>query len=213
MVVLQHGAVGVMRGVDGVAGFGHQVHVLPARRVAHFSHSVVSVGPSRTRALVPLTSAMVPRRIRFCSKRRRSDRLAFMQCMLPKSACGCTRGRIDKRDSNLGSRRLIQYFSEDVISENSNNLFISHPVAYGCSAVAPGCMGFRKRCAYYTDRPQRRALCLILMVNVIPGTRPRHTRGACNGGLYGKPEGCVMCDRPAGGCGDSSGTPTTTASY
>ncbi|MNM86850.1 hypothetical protein D3C81_990150 [compost metagenome] len=74
-----------------------QVRVLPARRVAHFSHSVVSVGPSRTRALAPLTSAMVPRRIRFCSKRRRSDRSAFMQCMLPKSACGCTRGRVDKR--------------------------------------------------------------------------------------------------------------------
>ena len=74
-----------------------QVRVLPARRVAHFSHSVVSVGPSRTRALAPLTSAMVPRRIRFCSKRRRSDRSAFMQCMLPKSACGCTRGWVDKR--------------------------------------------------------------------------------------------------------------------
>src|SRR5471032_2582316 len=69
-----------------------QVRVLPARGVAHFSHSVVRFGPSWTRALAPSISAMVPRRIRFCSKRRMSDRSAFMHGMLPKTACGCTRG-------------------------------------------------------------------------------------------------------------------------
>ena len=55
-----------------------QMRVLPARGVAHFSHSLVSIGPSRTRALASLTSEMVSRRISFCSKGRRSDRSAFM---------------------------------------------------------------------------------------------------------------------------------------
>ena len=99
-----------------------QVRVLPARRVAHFSHSVVSVGPSRTRALDPLTSAMVPRRIRFCSKRVRSERSAFMQCMLPKSACGCTRGRVDMP------------LNDNCISENRNFYFakLYNPIAIFC---------------------------------------------------------------------------------
>src|SRR5450830_882208 len=81
-----------------------QVRVLPARGVAHFSHSVVRFGPSWTRAFAPSTSAIVPRRIRFCSKRRMSDRSAFMHGMLPKSACGCTRGRVDILLSGYGSR-------------------------------------------------------------------------------------------------------------
>ena len=54
---------------------------------------------------------------------------------------------------------------------------------------------------FNTDSLQRRSIWQILTASVIQRTRKRLTREARNGGLYGKPEGCVMCERREGMAG------------
>jgi len=104
-----------------------QVRVLPARRVAHFCHSVVSVCPRRTRALASLTSAMVARRIRFYSKRR--GRTGWRSC----NAC-CRSPRADARGGGLirTLATILRLYARILVHSASLLCYFGYSSSYSC---------------------------------------------------------------------------------